>query len=166
MKEELVSFKISKLAKEVGFNEPCREAYGINEDVKDVHYMWRRFYTTNQDIDSTEIETRKIRKELFPDEIYEPDFVCTAPTQSLLQRWIREKHDINVLVSFDTIDDSETAYIWNIIEYIEEGKDRKKDTWDFYNRIDSFDKMMWYDTYEQALEAGLEKSLNIIKEHN
>jgi len=80
-----------------------------------------------------------------------------------LQKWLREEHNIILIVKFETIDDSETAYTWNIIEYIEEGVGRKKDTWDFYKRTDYFSKrMMWWKIYEEALEEGLKEALKLI----
>lgn len=99
---------------------------------------------------------------------YETFGRCYAPTQSLVQKWLREIHDINVLVNFETIDDSETAYTWHIKYYLEEGKNRKKDTWDFYEDIYSLsqEKIQWFDTYEQALENGLQEGLKLIKTAN
>ena len=83
---------------------------------------------------------------------------------SLLQRWLREVHDIRVLIDFETIDDSETAYTFKIVKYLSEGKGRKKDTWDFYETTYSFTQGGgWYKTYEEALELGLIKGLKLIK---
>jgi hypothetical protein len=81
-----------------------------------------------------------------------------------IQKWLIEKHNIVVCVEFETIDDSETAYTWNITEHITEGRGMAKDTWDFYKRTDSFSQhFMWWKTYEESLEDGLIKALKLIK---
>lgn len=81
-----------------------------------------------------------------------------------LQKWLRDVHKINLYISYEVIDDSEVAYVWNIIIDIPEGTGRKKDSWDFIKRISSFSEkyMMWYKNYEEALEAGLQEALKLI----
>lgn len=79
------------------------------------------------------------------------------------QKWLRETHKIVMNVYYELIDDSEIAYIYDITLYLKEGKDRKKDVWDFYEHYDSFDrKMMWWKTYEEALQEGIEQALKFI----
>ena len=81
-----------------------------------------------------------------------------------IQKWLRDVHKINLYISYEVIDDSEVAYVWNIIIDIPEGTGRKKDSWDFIKRISSFSEkyMMWYKNYEEALEAGLQEALKLI----
>ena len=71
-----------------------------------------------------------------------------APTQSLLQKWLREKHGIDVLPfkEQNTIQDLSLIYTWTI-----------------FNKgiISTIPK--GYDTYEQALEKGLQEALKLIK---
>lgn len=109
---------------------------------------------------------------IFVDE-YGEEFVCNynkkgstpeiTMTQSLIQKWLREKHKTIVLVLFETIDDSETAYTFSITKEVPEGKGRKKDTWDFYDRYFSFNQGGgWYNTYEEALEEGLKQALKTL----
>jgi hypothetical protein len=67
-----------------------------------------------------------------------------APTQSLLQKWLREKHDINVVASA-------TVNMWFYnSEYISTGK-----------LIVSTSEQS-YDTYEDAIEKGLQEALKLI----
>jgi hypothetical protein len=74
-----------------------------------------------------------------------------APTQSLLQRWLREVHKFIVEVSFDF---TETyTYYCAIIEV------REPTNEPLYYSIDVFDKA----TYEEALEQGLQEALKFIK---
>ena len=70
MKERLISFKTAKLAKDKGFNIHCRTAFSKDGG------MWE-----NEDFPYNS----------FNDNIF-------APTQSLLQKWLREKHSIDIQV--------------------------------------------------------------------
>lgn len=153
MREELVTFQVAKLAKEKGFDEPCIDTY------KDVvlyrHKSKRHNSSFNQQWEEEPIKNSAMSNAKIPR--------YSAPTQSLLQRWLREVHDIRVLIDFETIDDSETAYTFKIVKYLPEGKNRKKDTWDFYETTYSFNQGGgWYKTYEEALEVGLQEALKLI----
>lgn len=77
MKEQLITFETAKLAKEKGFDEPCKWHYTQNNSSKPA--------------------------QLFAVE-YEPECLNTwngrysAPTQSLLQKWLREVHGIPIWI--------------------------------------------------------------------
>lgn len=144
MKEQLVSLEAAKFAKEVGFNILCFDYVDVHGEENSV----MGFIGDNFE------EKYEYAKEFI-------DYYL--PTQSLLQRWLREVHNIRVFVTFETIDNSETAWIWNITKDNLEGKGRKKDTWDFYDTYNSFSKMSWFNIYEQALEVGLFEALRLIK---
>lgn len=68
-----------------------------------------------------------------------PDIDYPAPTQSLLQKWLRDKHNIKVLITWGY------AWEWNV-------KTREQTT---------FIKDGTYNTYEEALEDGLKQALNL-----
>ena len=73
IKEEYVSFETAKLAKEKGFDEPCKLAFD-NEKC------------------STEIFASLCNSyDVFPKDYY------SRPTQSLLAKWLRKKYNIHVL---------------------------------------------------------------------
>jgi hypothetical protein len=90
----------------------------------------------------------------------------SIPTQSLLQKWLREKHKIILFVQHEIIDSSESAYTWAIKIYIPdgiEGTSKKRES-DFWKRMDSFNhEQAWWKSYEEALEKGLQKSLKLCK---
>lgn len=65
-----------------------------------------------------------------------------VPTQSLLQRWLREVHDIDIFI---------TEGFHNISKY----KVYTNPSWGYFEE---------YSTYEEALEKGLYEALLIIKE--
>ena len=73
MKEQLISFETAKLAKEKGFDEKCLFFYtGDSKELKQINLKG----ISNSDTIS----------------------FCSAPSQSLLQKWLREKHGIDILV--------------------------------------------------------------------
>lgn len=132
MEEKLISFDTAKLAKEKGFDEVwCNYMYCIG------------YNTMEPDYDVIECDWRNNVKGQF--------HLALAPTQSLLQKWLREKHNIHVTIhNIDSrILNGEYMFIIN------------------YDFIMSFDKNLkpkqLFETYEEALEEGLMAGLNLIK---
>ena len=121
MKDKLVSFETAKLAKEKGFKEILNT------------YL---YYNT---------ETGSIQDGT----TFSIDYRLLAPTQSLLQRWMREKHGIEINVEpcvFDTFH----SYIF-FVRYGER-----------LGRIISPKTLLDYKTYEDALESALNKAQNTL----
>lgn len=79
-------------------------------------------------------------------------------TQSLLQRWLREKHNINVESNYlSNIQKYKCLYIpMNIIPKNYKSKD------EFYLITKLYIGKINHDNYEQALEEGLYKALELI----
>ena len=71
-------------------------------------------------------------------------------TQSLLQKWLREEHNIHIGV--ELIEDGWIVQIFNI-EFQKTEADVEFD--EYYSG---------YKTYEEALEKGLQESLKLIKQ--
>lgn len=131
MNDTLVSFNTAKLAKEKGFDLLCD-----NVCFEDGTHRKLNYY--EGDGDGYEKNTS----------ISEYDeYVCTKPTQSLLQKWFREHHNIDIIsIPVRWTGHEEIAYWTYAIKSIQPvGKELYK-----------------YNTYEEALEIGLEKALNII----
>lgn len=88
-----------------------------------------------------------------PENFNKSQCVTSCPTQDLAARWLREKHRIVVDVTF--IPPSVNGDVWQYF-------------------IGEMDDMVWkadfetsertYTTYEDAMEAGLQKALEMIKE--
>ena len=73
MKDELITLKTDKLAKEKGFDWKVLE--GLDKDGKHIPYALEGGYTNwNDDTD------------------------YSIPTQALLQRWLREVHSLHVII--------------------------------------------------------------------
>ena len=125
MKEQLISFETAKLAKEKGFpQEPNRR--------KVPYYNYKGEF--NGDV------TDFLRKYLREEDTSDVESV-SAPTQSLLAKWLREKHNIH-LIAYKNINID--GYDWCYI------------TTDGITNINS------YKTYEEALEIGLQEALKLI----
>ena len=72
------------------------------------------------------------------------DNCCSAPTQSFLARWLRENHEIHVDITFWNFNDSHYCeYTYNITRPLE----------------NLTKKVLWFDTYEDAMENGLQEAL-------
>lgn len=136
MEEQLVSFETAKLAKEKGFDWDCRMVYkGCKEGLylaKDKNYIYHKYkrfpykqYSTRK---NSVMSNAKIPR-------------YTAPTQSLLQKWLRETHDTEVF--------SKSEY-------------KNKTKIGFYYGGDIKYSKPIYKTYEEALEIGLQKALKLI----
>lgn len=135
MKEKIVSYETAVLAKEKGFNIEGNSTY---DDYKE--YSYKKY----EDYDLTETGNYKIitvpetkgKFNLYGTVV--PQFcTCTyqAPTQSLLQKWIREIHHLDIVVSSNLLG---YGYI-------------------VYDRIASKNILCYevYQTYEEALEKAL-----------
>ena len=130
MKEQKVSFKTAKLAKEKGFDWECTDGYGSEgteyflEDYEDGDILFDNW---------NHLEYR-----------YESDRTCciSAPTQSLLQKWLREKHNYHLwIIPWNSCKDF--AYNWE------------------YNGMNDGSKGI-FKSYEEALEEGLYEALKLI----
>jgi len=138
MKEELISFETAKLAKEKGFLLHTIDTfYQYDGSISLCHYQSTR---------ALEVQDKE-RVE------------CYAPTQSLLQKWLREKHKIHI----------EPQYSW----LLDDDKKIKGDVvWWYYiysnyphgGRRKTFSSEIGEpSTYEEALEEGLLEALKLIE---
>jgi hypothetical protein len=130
LKEDIISFETSKLAHKASFifkgrtNDWLQTTLPYHEDGK-------------RNIDLT----------------YEGEYY-SAPTQSLLQKWLREKHNLLVEINFRTFGvSSGNGYF-----YMVERKNKDKSMNNYIGK----DVWSGFETYEQALESGLQEALKII----
>ena len=125
MEENIVTFQVAKLAKEKGFpQEPNRlkiPYYNYKGEFKGDVKDWLRKYLRKED--TSDVES------------------VSAPTQSLLAKWLREEHNIH-LIAYKNINID--GYDWCYI------------TTDGITNINS------YKTYEEAYEIGLQEALKLI----
>jgi len=142
MEEQLVSFETAKLAKDKGFNIPCNKMFSfgrkIFENMKTISFHngdKNECANTSHDWNNTKSQTET--------EYY------SAPTQSLLQKWLREKHNIHVnLFIYHNTEDINIVYRCRI-DY-------------FINKV-KISYWLGLGKYEEVLEMGLKQGLNYIK---
>lgn len=114
MEEQLISSETAKLSKEKGFNEPVDNYFQKTcaKELSELHTPFKNKWNTH-------------------------DVVYSRPTQSLLQKWLRDKHKIYVFI---------------------------QKTYGFKWYIDNTEKCDGaYNNYEEALEEGLQAALKSIK---
>lgn len=138
MKEQLISFESAKLAKKKGFNVSVRHFY------PDLSWGREELY-----------QCVNVGYE-FTHEILESDpngfgDIILTPTQSLLQKWLREVHGYYVII-IPTVTSDWTFKIINTM---------KKDSMEVPPYTDVCGQDFY--SYEQALEEGLFESLKLIK---
>ncbi len=125
MKDTLISFETAKLTKEKGFNISIQSYYSLEEAEDEADYM---SLPRNWNAWSKYI---------------------SAPTQSLLQKWLMNIHKIRVYPTHGVSGEfNYQIYKWNYDNQI--GK------WQRIGHISSVS------TYDEALELGLIHALNLI----
>lgn len=143
MQDQLISFETARLAREKGFNIPCKAKINCS------HYHFVENNIIPKNIGTSENEMFAPVKNW--NNLEEPDHYrqqiilkglnTSLPTQSLLQRWLREIHSINFFVYLK----GDEGWIYS-----------------FSYHISDFSKEI-YKSYEEALEQGLLKALKLIK---
>lgn len=115
--EEICTYELCKLAKEKGFNNKCYHYYQNGALESD-----ECFNRYNKGVES----------------------VCSAPTQSLLQRWLREEKGVNMQVIWM---EPYNRYYWSL--------------WinDEFMVSEYIDPEQAYSNYELALEDALKYAL-------
>ena len=137
MEEQLIQYKTALLAKEKGFNEYCKKEY--------VETLEHTLACRGGDFTFPHQPPRII--DIGIKESYDK-FHAKAPTQSLLQKWLREVHEIEVNPAQNfTKGGIKMQYNISIESYK-------------YNHLG---KYIYGNTYEEVLEVGLQEGLKLIK---
>jgi hypothetical protein len=141
MQDTLITFETAKLAKEKGFLHSSTTYYSPEfGDVEKIKYcqtgspLYWKLGTGKND--------NRYSSNLIPE--------IAAPTQSLLQKWLREIHNIHIWIN-TTFQDNKIGYeAWVDV---------------FKNNCfqeQQFDIEMYGKTYEEALEVGLQEALKLV----
>lgn len=126
MNEQLISFETAKLTKEKGFNWEV------------VNYI--KLSTISNPLIEDECKPQNINS-------LQCNTIFSRPTQSLLQKWLRDKHKIILIIGYQYEYDSTPYSYW----IYKEGQSSPINQW-----VDDLE------TYEQALELGLQEALKLI----
>ena len=142
MEDQIVSLETAMILKEKGFNEPCCRFYEDDELYKLAYYHGdgTGFVRNNSPIN---------------DMMYCEEMQCTAPTQSLAQKWLREVHHITFNANPHS-DNDEIIYVVTIKVI------SIKKHIDFNVMMTTSNKAIMFKTYEDAIEAGLKYCLKSI----
>jgi hypothetical protein len=153
MKEVLVEFKTARIAKKIGFNVKTTHYYVLNHSTFKADKISKQFRTPIED-NLNILQLCDLSKG--------QPHLALAPTQSLLQKWLREEKNILVEVVFnDSLarklfeaahKKTSLNFHWSIYTSI-------KDPEHIYEKFWSDDT---FETYEEALEEGLQKALKLI----
>ena len=145
MEDTRINFETAKLAKEKGFDINGQDVFDLKNNNKIINF---KDLAVQEFIEDVETGYRDKALNYLKENINRTDdnsdeeYYLLAPTQSLLAKWLREKHNIH-LIAYKNINID--GYDWCYI------------TTDGITNINS------YKTYEEALEAGLQEALKLIK---
>ena len=141
MKEQLINLETAKLAKEKGFDIQC--IHGFVEDVSDglSKGISEEFYWELGDRPNDNYFENLLNYD------QEDVFFYSRPTQTLLQKWLREEHLIHIEILLSEESPYNTFYyrIMQIGKYFTLSHDG-----------------IYKNTYEEALEKGLFEALKLI----
>lgn len=154
MQEELVSFETAVLAKEKGFvngTKGCFIVYkedninpkGDKGTKKGEFEYCKRFSLKNGELDS--------------DEDYN---YLERPTQSLLQKWLREVHQIYIQIETDQT--TYPKFCYSISRFIGNPNNLSEKEW-YWDKLPYSENWSLHRKYEEALEEGLQEALKLIE---
>lgn len=150
MKQDIVSFETAKLAKEKGFDE----------DTSHIYPEWQEEQPNEAPLSCEQIgypcSTEQMERESMM-EIGYGDFF-KAPTQDLLQKWLREKKNIEMEIKIMGGSRlKRKLYEAFICPYNEKGNIDK------YGEMEP--ELHGFESYYEAREAGLQVCLELLKDH-
>lgn len=135
--EQFITLETAQLAKQAGFDWNVG-AYFLNG------YFYRANFYANYNL-----------------RILADYKTISAPTQSVLQKWLREEKGYHIYISHTyTAIDSQIKSIWEVL--YEEMSFLKPNSTLILE--DDFGRSLEFDTYEAALEAALQECLTLINE--
>ena len=139
MEDTLINFETAKLAKEKGFDEKVYREYDKSGYLR----------CTSKSADVV----------LGPYDELLKSTEYPAPTQSLLQRWLREVHNIYVESYHDLTSDGTKIQFytsWGFLQQKDKNGNRNVNGW--------YDEYNDWKTYEEALEIGLQEGLKLLSD--
>ena len=144
MIERRITFDTARLAKEKEFG------YDFAKQLPEYVPMFYCELNLDFNLDLTTLEESECQGK----DITRCDFYF-RPTQSLLQKWLREVHDINIFMTFKP-----NIKKWDFIPYSMgvNAKEYIKHNYE-YNKQNNERR---FNTYEEALEIGLQEALKLI----
>lgn len=153
MTEELVTLETAKLLKEKGFNERTLFAYKNNGNLYQDFNRIRLSYNS--------LPVPELCENFCACESDNPCYKCgtavyltSAPNQSFAQKWLREIRGVYVYV------EPVIGKRWKL-SFCDFNVPTEESDW-MENEINKGNGYKVYDTYEEALEAGIQEALKLI----
>lgn len=140
--EDYVNFEQAKALKELGFKEKCFTFYTClgNLEINHLTFSGQHIKLENYNDDSINEKYKNVS--------------FSAPSLSRVQKWLREKEiEVGAFGDFDGEFQTD-KWVWLM---------RKFNT-HLYDTV--FPEDISYDTYEEALSAGIDAALELLKQHN
>jgi hypothetical protein len=134
IREEICTYEVCKLATEKGFDWGCLYHYDRKGSLHQ-HYAYNAM---NRGVGVDDLL-------MYDGHLYTSE--CLAPTQSLLQRWLREEKGIHISVEYEWVEGIDDWTFWSYIKKINNAK-----------VVDDAIKS-GFNTYELALEDALKYAL-------
>lgn len=147
MKEQLITFNTAQLAKEKGFDGYCYDCF--NQQGNLYSNGWCEY-----------IDDNGIKNHFTKEDIKDTHYL--RPTQSLLQKWLRDKFQIHIV--FQDIFNMKTNEIkyYPVLNLFGKQYDNlllpKRKNKGAYIYLGD----VWKESYEEALEFGLQEALKLI----
>lgn len=139
MYEEAIKLETAKLASKKGFNIRQIQYFDSKDELVEIYSC----YCDARDVNICSCGAQ---------ESYDAGGNATqAPSQALLQKWLREIHNIHITMNISNIGN----YYAQVYEFIPENKNNIF----FFKSQNVFEKM---NSYEEAMEVGLLEALKLI----
>jgi hypothetical protein len=143
MEEKRITFETAILAKEKGFDVPIRQEGGVYCTVTGL---------IDIAVTSNQIDNWNASKFLE---------ICSAPTQALLQKWLREVHNIEAAANVHFYNrGSKLGYYYSLDRFSSENI--HDGHWYDEEQFEATGSKNSFETYEEALEKGLYEALKLI----
>lgn len=152
--EDYVSFETAKLLKEKGFDARCPMIYTADG---------KMLYTDVKHHNMYAVTNKQLK--------YYTDII--APTQTMAMKWLREVHNILLVVDYD-YEFTSTSYIYKIYRLVENGRpervivkgtsyDKDNNPTEHIVAVRDYERSAEeYATYQQAAEAGIKYCLEML----
>ena len=142
MEEQYITFETAQLSKEKGFNVHVNNAYDLKGEFGNYYDIVNE---SPFDYEDDHIDYDSLR--------------YSAPTQALLQKWLRKVHQIYVDVDIDQT--SAPKFCYMISRFIGNPMNLAAEEWDWQNLPNGADWGL-HRKWEDALEEGLFEALKLI----
>lgn len=151
IEETKVEYATAMLSKEKGFDIPPESYCSTRKNSSGKNIL-----TESEGYQTDRIEISNWNNGLGSYPTEPSEVKCSAPTQDLLQKFLREKHLVDITVITNWINGKRVYYCG--ISYVNKEKNQI-DIW--FSKDDKANKVN-YKTYEEAREVGLFKGVTII----